>query len=391
MLFKVTNKDNKGNAIFIQGALSKNSNNDVARITFQNYDEDTKVVYNMAGVSARDAFGTSASNGIGDLLFLTNNDGGSNMTEKMRLKYNGQLCLGNNVPLAVTKTDALCSVYGGVTITCNLNVFNASTFCNDVTCIGNITVGASMAIASNVVVGNDFINVGNLHVYKTLVVNSNVSVSNDLFVTSNATFGKVSVNGIQSAHTNLSAFTVTQFGGGDVMKIGISNALSNIVSIAVTSNGNIGFNTPTPFYKLDVNGVSRVTADGAGNGSVRICPTTTSNESSIGFYTSSNLEGTYWLIGQNTYEIGPNNFGIGTQSNHVMVFSNNGYVGIGTSNPKKKLDINGDINFEGMLYQNNVAFPREPIVHTFRKTNIKKNIKFYYLGSMIYLLATLGT
>ena len=34
----------------------------------------------------------------------------------------------------------------------------------------------------------------------------------------------------------------------------------------------------------------------------------------------------------------------------------NGNVGIGTANPSKKLDINGDINFNGTLYQNNSAY-----------------------------------
>jgi hypothetical protein len=45
MLFKVTNRDNKTNTIYIQGAYSRNTSNDIAGITFQNYDEDTQNVY----------------------------------------------------------------------------------------------------------------------------------------------------------------------------------------------------------------------------------------------------------------------------------------------------------------------------------------------------------
>lgn len=359
MIFKVTNKDNKGNSIFLQGAVSKNSNIDVARLVIQNYDDDTQTIYNIAGISARDAFGTSNSNGIGDLLFLTNVDGGSNITEKMRLKYNGQLCLGNNIPISSSSIDALLSVYGGVSISNNLHVFNQSTFCNDVNILANLSVNSSVAISSNVIVGNDINSFGNINVHKSLIV------SNDLFVNSNAFLGRATITTNQSN----TALFINQLGLGHSMHILRSNTSKFIVS----SNGNIGINNSTPLYALDVDGECRITGEDQVGGIIKVVPSSSSYAATIGFYTNSNLLDDYWSIGQNALQVGVGNFGIGTSNTgHLMTISNNGFVGIGKSNPTRRLDVNGDINFEGMIYQNNVAFPREPLIQTFNKINTNK-------------------
>lgn len=220
MLFKVTNKDNKGNAIYIQGAYSKSSTNDIAAITFQNYDEDTKSIYNIASISARDSFGTSNDNGKGELLFLTNTTGcnATGLTEKARITNQGSFCLGSNVPMS----NSLFSVYGSsfftsnVTVDQQLNVSNINatsgyiasfSVCNlsfsnlstpsidvqDLAVSSNVTVSNNLYvlntayIASNLTLSNDLYVINDLVVSSNTTINNNLTVNNDQTVLSNAT------------------------------------------------------------------------------------------------------------------------------------------------------------------------------------------------------------
>lgn len=121
MLSTVRNKDNKANIIYVQGAFSRGTSNDISGVTFQNYDDDSKQTYNIASVTARDAFGSAEANGLGELLFHTNTTG-CNLTEKMRIKHSGQICMAG----AESFSNALLSVYGTTSITSNLNVFGTT-------------------------------------------------------------------------------------------------------------------------------------------------------------------------------------------------------------------------------------------------------------------------
>lgn len=230
MISKVRDKDYKANILCVQGAFSRGTSNDISGVTFQNYDDDSKKTYNLASITARDAFGTAENNGIGELLFHTNTTG-CNLTEKMRVKHTGQVCIAGTESIS----NALLSVYG------------------------------TTSIASNLV------------------------------VSSNVTFGAVSSNYTNITHVN-----------------GMLNIASQ------TSN--------TPLI---------VNQEGNGN----IVQLLRSNQPQV-------------------------------------TVSSNGYIGIGQSksNPAKALDVHGDINFEGMLYQNNTVYPREPVIQMFQKchTNQKE-------------------
>lgn len=128
--------------------------------------------------------------------------------------------------------------------------------------------------------------------------------------------------------------------------VGIST--SGTEKLRVDANGNVGIGVVPSTFKLDImNGRVRVTGDGSA-GAVRIVPLTHSNQSTIAFYTNSNLSGTgagdYWVIGQNAYSAGVGNLGIGTEvAGLIMALSNNGNVGIGGINGSAKLHINGDV------------------------------------------------
>jgi hypothetical protein len=97
-MFRVLNKDNAQNKMVIQGAFSHNSNVDICRILFQNYDSDTSKIYDMAEIGMQDQWASSALNGFGNLIFRTNADGSSNLIERMRIQYDGKIGLGTAHP-----------------------------------------------------------------------------------------------------------------------------------------------------------------------------------------------------------------------------------------------------------------------------------------------------
>lgn len=96
-MFGVRNLDNASNCVVIQGAMAHNTETDIAGVTFANYDDDDHHTYNMASLGTRDHFGTSLSNGYGDLVFRTNN-GQNNLIERMRLLFNGNFGIGTSNP-----------------------------------------------------------------------------------------------------------------------------------------------------------------------------------------------------------------------------------------------------------------------------------------------------
>ena len=121
------------------------------------------------------------------------------------------------------------------------------------------------------------------------------------------------------------------------------------------NGGNVGIGTTSPNRKLTVN------APGAANGTQNITAQfsnatvgATSSAIYIGAYT-----GTDWLIGKNIYgTAGHTNFEIGNQStgsSPVVSINNNNNVGIGTTSPASKLDVDGDIALKGTAVFNFVS------------------------------------
>ena len=242
-MFKVLNKDNKENFIFIQGARSKNSFNDIAGIVFQNYDDDSKVVYNMAALSMSDAFGDSNSDGIGNLIFKTNTNG-SNLVENMRLDYQGNLCIGtsNSVSKLTLKGNAWMD--GDVTMTNNLSVSNITAYSLHTS---NIVITQPIQ-TSNITVTNAFI----------------TNINNDALSASNATIA-TSLNTPLAFATTLNTQTLSA-SNATIATINFTGSLlrnnvpfqasrwstSNVNSIFVLSNVGIGLSNP--LHSLDVVG-----------------------------------------------------------------------------------------------------------------------------------------
>ena len=91
-MFRTFLQSNQENAIFIQGARNNDSNLPIASVVLQNFDVDSRKIYNMGAVSVVDHFGNEI-NGFGDVIIRTTADS-SNLTERMRVMYNGDVMIG---------------------------------------------------------------------------------------------------------------------------------------------------------------------------------------------------------------------------------------------------------------------------------------------------------
>jgi hypothetical protein len=155
------------------------------------------------------------------------------------------------------------------------------------------------------------------------------------------------------------------------------NFLTSAARMTFDNNGNIGIGNSNPLYRLDVAGGMRVVQDGSA-GSLRIGPFNAGSEASIGFYNTSNLAGSgtgaFWVMGQNSYNVGASNFAIGCQTTgHTMAILSNGNVGMGTLTPGYKLDVSGDLATTNFVLRNSFSSTGDYTI--FNKVNGMANTK----------------
>jgi predicted acyltransferase (DUF342 family) len=379
MLFKVTNKDNKGNSVFIQGSYSRNTTNDVSSVTFQNYDDDSKSTYNIARISSRDAYGNCNLNGYGELLFMTNGDG-SNLSERMRIKSSGYICMGMDTPL----NDSLLSINGSTSIANDLNV-------------GQTANLSSLIVSSNVTVSND------LHVLQHTIVNGNLTTTSNLYVYDDVDiFGAANIRNRLTVHGGIiikrnSNITTSN----DSSEITLSNDLrileDGIIQGTLDVSSNVSFNngltvSGNVIFRSNLDLYQSITIDGIatvhnalivnsnaiiGKDAILAGNLTTMSDVTLGGSTSSNainVNGrTTITANHSNYTVIVNQTGTGNlmsiQKNGVnkLVALNNGNIGIGTSNPSKLLEVNGDVNFIGNIYKNNNLLQSSPVILSFPK------------------------
>ena len=111
----------------------------------------------------------------------------------------------------------------------------------------------------------------------------------------------------------------------------------SVVTATIKSNGNIGIGTETPLESLDI------------SGGLKISTTTNLNAGTIRF--NSNIfegyDGTEWV-----------QFGLSSTSSWISsagnLYYDSGNVGIGTSNPATKLEVNGIITEESRKELNKI-------------------------------------
>lgn len=160
--------------------------------------------------------------------------------------------------------------------------------------------------------------------------------------------GSVGVNNSSPAFT-LDVSGTGRF-TGSLSAMAVSSTLSTSVNVLATK---IGIGVAGVGQSLDVKGSSMW-------GQARLIPLVDSTEAAISFYRYSNLTqtnaGDTWILGHQTAGAQSGSFGLGCYGSSgtitAITANNNGFVGIaGNTNPSFALDVLGNINFTGSLYQ----------------------------------------
>jgi hypothetical protein len=97
-MFNCSGKNNKFNAVSIQGSYSDGSSNDIAGIAFKNYDNDSQRIYDMANITMRDDSSNHDFDGYGALILSTKAGDSNLMKEALRVKYNQFIGIGTSNP-----------------------------------------------------------------------------------------------------------------------------------------------------------------------------------------------------------------------------------------------------------------------------------------------------
>ena len=204
---------------------------------------------------------------------------------------------------------------------------------------------------------------------KIYIVNAGIASDVNLYTTGIATIGSVQINaGIITATTGIITYygdgqylqNITSSGGGGISSITINNntldqsqyltyavSTGNTTGLGVTTEGlvfnpftgRMGIGQTLPQAKLDINvgtGLTALNIEGSEGQLFSI----TNNLTSGSIFSVSDVSGvpSIDVDADGTIQLAP--------------FGSTEYVGIGTTNPTQKLDVNGNIRLRGALYDN---------------------------------------
>ncbi len=248
----------------------------------------------------------------------------------------------NNLAVGSTSASANVDITGNARISGNVNLNNGTLWVDSTN--GRIGIKNTNPLQALDVVGSANISV-NTFVRNNLAVGStsasaNVDITGNARISGNVNVGSglfwinPTVNRIGILNTN-PQYALDIAGSANITSNTIMNANANVIgNLGVTGNiigtsnlillnGNIGIGTSFPKFKLDVAGGANITS------------------ASI-FNANANILGNLGVTGNI----------IGT-SNLIIL---NGSIGIKKSNPAFDLDVTGNINLTGSLYQNGTPF-----------------------------------
>ena len=268
--------------------------------------------------------------------------------------------------------------------------------------LADLRVGIATTVGSNLLLDGGGIGIGSANILKTFTYNyssdslkssENIDLAsgktykiNGVDVLSSTTLGSGVVN---SSLTSVGTLTQLNVAGvGTIPTLNSTNAnLKDILSERVTVSGIVTANSfrPSSGYIQAADGTNSFyiynsTGNVAFQGNINVNQINngggyqvitfnnidtrlTGNLDIAGVTTSSVFNGNVYSLGVSTFRNGPLLIGSGTSTgtlNQPLQVTGGGYIstnlGIGSTNPQYLLDVNGDINFNGLLYQNNQPF-----------------------------------
>jgi hypothetical protein len=179
-------------------------------------------------------------------------------------------------------------------------------------------------------------------------------------------------------------------------KISNQYSLTNILT-ADLANSRLGINNVSPAYSLDLTGTARVSTSAyfaTASGSVGIGTTTIGTDYKLAIYGTNSMMtfqnvntgqtngdgfavGSFGNVDAYLYNYENANMIFGTNATERMRILANGNVGIGTSSPSNKLEVNGNGYFSGGLTATGNLTANSLVVNTAIHTY---NVTTYYYG-----------
>ena len=143
---------------------------------------------------------------------------------------------------------------------------------------------------------------------------------------------------------------LTNSGSGNVYFTAGSDSVKMFIN---GSNGNVGIGTTSPGQKLDVAGIIRSTST---NPQLRIHTSSGTGTGYLVFGDSADDD-----IGQVYYSHANNEMGFVVNAGTKMIVKSTGYVGVGTTSPAEKLEVQGNIRAERIIADGGGALFRKQV------------------------------
>ena len=267
--------------------------------------------------------------------------------------------IGSNLTvIGATVLSNITSIYGVLSasnaafVNSNLTVTGATALSNAANVYGILSTSNAAFVDSNLTV------TGITSLSNTTTVYGPLSASNNATFASNVTImGELTVRNISYQYSNVTVFSSEEIKSNLQVDTRLIVANPTGSTFLLSSNNWLGVNTDAPQYTLDINGDLNFTGKIYQNGAIF----SGWNSNAAGNYINSNaaFKGAasatdVMLLYNPDGAYMPLSF-----SNSVgkaSIYGDYSNIGISQANPRYTLDVNGDINFTGKIYQNGAIF-----------------------------------